>query len=215
MNKSIIFDWNGTLINDTKLTFQTELNSFKKNGIKVKSINYYRGIFVHPISKYYDLVGLNPKDYDYEKLNNEFFEEYKKQWRNVHLFKNAKEVLIDLKCAGYDLYIISATEINLLKEQLEFFGIIDLFKDIIASDNTSAVGKTEYGKIFAKEHNLTKENCVLVGDTTHDYELSEALDIPIIFFSKGHNTKKRLKTLNLPIADNYKQLKKMILNKKY
>lgn len=132
MIDSIIFDFNGTLLDDFDVTYNIEKEIFKSVGLKGFSKKRCKDTFINPVNKYYDALGLNDKDYDYKEMNSRFFEEYLKRWKNESkLFKNEKEILMDLRARGFKLYILSATEITLLKEQLEYFGIIDLFTDFI------------------------------------------------------------------------------------
>ena len=214
MLDSIIFDFNGTLLDDFKLTYDIEKEIFKSYGLKGFSKKRCKDTFINPINKYYDALGLNEKDYNYKEMNSRFFEEYLKRWKEEsYLFKNEKEVLIDLKARGFRLYILSATEINLLKEQLEYLGIIDLFTDFIAASNKESKSKIEFGKEFIKKHGLNKDNSLLIGDTLHDFESAEAFNIDSIYFTKGHNSKKRLKTLNKPLVNSYKKIEKEILKR--
>ena len=214
MIDSIIFDFNGTLLDDFDVTYTIENEVFKSVGLKGFSKKRCKDTFINPINKYYDALGLNDKDYDYKDINSRFFEEYLKRWKEESkLFKNEKEILMDLKARGFKLYILSATEISLLKEQLEYFGIIDLFTDFIAANNKDGKSKIEYGKEFIKKHRLNKDNTILVGDTLHDFESAEAFEIDSIYLTKGHNSKKRLKTLNKKLCNNYKQIEKEILKR--
>ncbi len=211
MLDSIIFDFNGTLLDDFDVTYNIEKNIFKSLGYKGFSKKRCKDTFINPINKYYDALGLNSKDYDYKKMNNDFFNEYlKRRKEESHLFKNEKEVLCELKARGFKLYILSATEINLLKEQLEYLKIKDLFTDFIASNDSESKSKIEYGKEFVNKHNLNKDNCVLIGDTLHDYECAEEFNIDSIMFLKGHNSKKKLKTLNKKMVKNYKEILKEV-----
>lgn len=211
MLDSIIFDFNGTLLDDFNVTYKIEKEIFKSLNYKGFSKKRCKDTFINPINKYYDALGLNSNDYDYKAMNEKFFKEYQKRWKEESkLFKNEKEVLLKLKARGFKLYILSATEINLLKEQLEFLKIKDLFTDFIASNDSESKSKIEFGKEFINKHNLNKDNCVLIGDTLHDYECAKEFNIDSIMFLKGHNSKKKLKPLNKVMVNSYKQILKEI-----
>ena len=216
MINNIIFDFNGTIIDDGRLCYQIEVDSLP---LKNKdSFNYetYRDIFCHPITEYYKKLGLDDKNYDYGKMNEIFFNDYEKRYKKeAKLFDGVKETLTYFKNKGYKLYILSATEINLLKEQLEYFNILKYFDDFIASNKKDAQGKKDYGKEFVNKLNLNKENAILIGDTVHDFEVGEYLNVNILLFSKGHNSLKQLSSLNAPIVSSYLEIRNYIedLNK--
>ena len=210
MINNIIFDFNGTIIDDGHLCYQIEFDILPLKNKEKFSYETYRDIFCHPITEYYLKIGLD------NKKNEVFFNEYQERYKkDVKLFDNVKETLTYFKNKGYKLYILSATEINLLKEQLEYFDILKYFDDFIASNKKDAQGKKDYGKDFVNKLNLTKENAILIGDTVHDFEVGEYLDVNILLFSKGHNSLKQLSPLNAPIVSSYLDIRNYIedLNK--
>ncbi len=216
MINNIIFDFNGTIIDDGLLCYQIEVDMLPLKNKDNFTYENYRDIFCHPITEYYEKLGLDAKNYDYNKMNEVFFNDYQKRYKKeAKLFDGVKETLTYFKNKGYKLYILSATEINLLKEQLNYFDILEYFDDFIASNKKDAQGKKDYGKDFVNKLNLTKENAILIGDTVHDFEVGEYLNVNILLFSKGHNSLKQLSPLNAPIVSSYLEIRNYIedLNK--
>lgn len=158
MIKNIVFDWNGTLLNDAYLCYIIEKEMFKEINLSLGSFETYRNTFTHPVSKYYEILGIKNENELYKKLNKIFFDNYLSRYqKEAKLFDGVKETLMYLKNRGYNLYIISATEINTLKNQLEYYDIIKFFDDYIASNNIAGEDKISYGKTFASSHNFNKE----------------------------------------------------------
>ena len=72
--KHIIWDWNGTLINDAWL-FVDVMNKFlTQRKLKSINVNKYRDIFGFPIKKYYEKLGFNLSKEPFEKLGLIFIE---------------------------------------------------------------------------------------------------------------------------------------------
>lgn len=211
MINNIIFDFNGTLIDDGYLCYKIEDETMNFPNKEEFTFEKYRDIFCHPISEYYKLLGMDEKKYDYKKMNDTFFNEYQNRYKSeAKLFDGVKETLTYFKNKGYKLFILSATEINLLKEQLTYLDILKYFDDFIASSKKDSAGKKDYGKEFVIKHNLNKENAILIGDTTHDFEVGEYLDVNILLFDKGHNSRKQLQKLGAPIVSSYYEIRDYI-----
>ena len=214
MIDSIIFDFNGTILDDFDLTYKIEKNIFNSIGFKKFNKKICKDTFTNPINVYYKNLGLDENKYNYNELNSTFFNTYLSKWKEgSYLFKDEKECLLDLKARGFKLYILSATEINLLKEQLEFFKIYNIFDGICAAKNQEGKSKIEFAKEFINQNNLNSSNTILVGDTIHDFECANEFGFDSIFFLKGHNSKKRLSITNKPLVSSYKALEKEIIKR--
>ena len=77
--KHVIWDWNGTLINDAWLFVDVMNNILQKRNMHTITIKKYRDIFGFPIKNYYEKLGFNTKKESIEKLGLEFIKEYKKR----------------------------------------------------------------------------------------------------------------------------------------
>jgi phosphoglycolate phosphatase len=47
---------------------------------------------------------------------------------------------------------------------------------------------------------------LLIGDTMHDYEVAEGLNTDCLLVSNGHQNNEKLKSLNIPVINNLKEL---------
>ncbi|MBR7160424.1 MAG: hypothetical protein IKD20_05250 [Clostridia bacterium] len=57
--KCIIYDWNGTLLNDVDLCYDLLLVLLDKYGLPRISMDRYKEVFTFPIIDYYRAVGFN------------------------------------------------------------------------------------------------------------------------------------------------------------
>ena len=190
---NIFFDFNGTILDDLQLSYDILVESCLDAKIKVPTIGEYKEVFMFPVKKYYEKVGFDFTVYPFEKIAKTFNDEYWKRWKKeTFLFPNLIETLNKLKKEGYKLYILTASEINLLLSQLNYFNITDYFDELIASKNNLAFGKIDYGKEYIKLNKIDTSKSILFGDTVHDFEVAKELNLKCLLFSKGHNSKEVL-----------------------
>lgn len=184
--KYIFFDFNGTLLDDLDLCLNILNEHLKKQNKKELDMETYRKIFTFPISEYYKRAGLDFSIEPYESLANTFIDKYKRRFVECKLFPNTKETLAYLKNKGMRLICLSATEINMLIMQLEYFGIIDYFDDILGIGDIYAKSKEEVALNFIKNNHIDKDKAIMVGDTLHDYECAIKMGVEPILNYSGH-----------------------------
>ena len=91
--KQIIWDWNGTLFDDTKLSLEIINDVLIKRGLKPLTLGKYRENFTFPVKEYYKSAGLDFSNYSFEELGNEWMAAYEKRKHEARLHKGAKEIL--------------------------------------------------------------------------------------------------------------------------
>ena len=80
--KHIIWDWNGTLVDDAWLCVEIMNTILNKRGYKLIDINEYRKYFTFPVKEYYIKLGFNFEIEPFEISGMEFIKIFQ---------KNAKE----------------------------------------------------------------------------------------------------------------------------
>ena len=91
--KYIIFDWNGTLIDDAYVFVDVLNVLLKKRGLGVINLHRYRELFCFPIKDFYKQIGLDVSDRAFAQLKIEFVNEYNKRQYDAELFINTKSIL--------------------------------------------------------------------------------------------------------------------------
>ena len=203
--KTIVFDFNGTIIDDLDLCLNILNDMLTKEGKKTVSKRKYKEIFRFPIVDYYKLAGFDFKRKSFEELSVDFIEAYQKPSLNCKLQKGFLKTLKMFKGKGYNLVVLSASQRDNLIEQLEHFKIDKYFDAILGIDNIYAKSKIEIGKKYFLDNKIDTKNTYMIGDTTHDYEVSKALNINSILISKGHESKRRLSLNDAYVCDSFKE----------
>ena len=197
MNKYIFLDFNGTILDDVDLCFNL-LNEmlYEKENITV-DLNRYKNVFDFPIINYYKAAGFTFEGYTFEELANFFIVEYRRRTdTETKIFEDLPLFVKKLKAAGFNIVICSASQKPLLLDQLRYFGIDNLFDDVIALDNHYAVSKLELAKNYVKDKEIDLANSYFIGDTTHDAEVGNACGLNVILVERGHQSKEVLLKAN-------------------
>ncbi len=144
--KHIIWDWNGTLIDDIWLVVEKMNKILKKRNMPGIDAKKYREIFDFLVTKYYAKLGFDFSKESFEKLTVEFIGEYYTRFNECNLFDEAEEVLKKIRNMGISQSILSASKEDVLTEKIKYYGIDKYFCRIMGLDNHYAESKVERGK---------------------------------------------------------------------
>lgn len=202
----IFFDFNGTIVDDLDLCFKL-LNEMlcMKNHEKI-TMDKYKDIFTFPVIEYYKKAGFKFPEDNFNLLADYFVKKYIKENVNCKIFLDVIPTLKKLKQMGKHLIIISASELNMMINQLKTYGIYEYFDDVIGKDNIYAESKNQLGKDYMKKHSLNKEDCLFIGDTLHDEETADFMGIKCVLVSRGHQSKKVLSKSHSQICNNFSEI---------
>jgi len=197
----ILWDWNGTLIDDLGVSVEVLNAMLSPRGLKTLTHEEYREVFRFPIIDYYIAVGLTPERWPYDDLAKEYWQLYDPASRTAPLMAGAKEVLQQLKDLGAAQAILSASEQGHLKAVTKYFGIHGYFNDVLGLNSIHAHSKVELGLDWIRREGVAPEHVVLIGDTEHDAAVAKSMGIDCILIPKGHYSRRRLELLDLPIVE--------------
>ena len=195
----IIWDWNGTLLDDVDWCISRINTMLKKRGLSALDAKTYRRIFGFPIIDYYRRAGFDFDKEPFEKLAVEYIELYHSEESNALLFQGAEEMLAAFQRQGIRQVILSASETGNLLSQMKPFGIRSYFDEILGVSDILGGGKIEAGREYILR--ARPERAVLIGDTVHDKEVADALGADCILIAAGHQSKETLTASGAPVVD--------------
>jgi phosphoglycolate phosphatase len=184
--KVIIWDWNGTLLDDVQYSVDTINFLLKKYGLRQLSVQEYRKKFTFPVIDYYRAIGFDFAKVPFEKVGLEFIELYNKNLHSCKLRAGAIEALEELKKRGFEQVIISAREQASLIKDVALYQISDYFSAILGINNNFAAGKKYLIESYLKKNNVDSEYCYLIGDTEHDCQIAAEFGLNFIRIRNGH-----------------------------
>ena len=196
-----VWDFNGTILDDVETGMRSVNKMLSDRGLPIlNSKEDYYAHFRFPIIEYYRSLGFDFESEPYEVLAPIWVEQYLINVKNAPMCEGVFETLTRLKNAGVRQVIISVTEINMLRGQLEDLGILEFFDEIRGLDNIHAASKVELAKAWRAEHK--NEKLVFIGDTTHDWETAKAIDAECYLIEGGHQSRETLESTGAKIFSN-------------
>jgi len=190
--KAIIWDWNGTLLNDIDICISCINELLEKRRIKKIDKEEYVEIFTFPVKEYYKKAGFDFSKEEFEVPAMEFIKLYHESLKYACLHEGSTKILKSFRDLGFKQYVLSAMEHDSLIKSLKDNGIYEYFLHINGIDNHYAHSKLEIGKDLLKSIPYKKEEIILIGDTLHDKEVADGLGIDHVLVAKGHQSKRRL-----------------------
>ena len=196
--KHIIWDWNGTLINDLRLCCEIMNGLLTRRDLDPISVERYREVFTFPVREYYKKVGHDVSDENWEIISYEFMNEYEERKKECGLFDDVHKVLEKIDSIGIKQSVLSAYSQHSLEEIIDHFKLTNFFVRLIGLDNIYAAGKLDNGIKWMKELGHDEGEVLLIGDTVHDYEVAREIGADCLLIAEGHQEKSKL----LEVTDN-------------
>ena len=189
---SIIWDWNGTLLNDIDLCIDSINSLLKNRNLPLTNTKAYKEIFSFPVQEYYKTLGFDFEKEDFSVSAHQYIDLYYAGFENCSLQKNAIEVLSYFRENGVRQFVLSAMEHEMLEKTLKLKGIFHFFEGVAGLKDHYAVSKIEQGKQLITDFKIDIEKTRLIGDTIHDFEVATELGLKCILIADGHQTTERL-----------------------
>ena len=208
--KHIIWDFNGTLLNDTQLSLDVDNNVFEKLGIPCITLDDYRNNMTMPVRDFYPTVGVDYSVHSYETIARLWLDEFNQKAVGVGLVSGALDAIRFFHGQGRSQSVLSASYEPSLRKQCEALGLTPYMADISGLEDESASKKTEIGRRQLRELGLEGRDVVLIGDMLTDAHLAEDLGADCILVSWGHNDLKRLLSSGLPVARDFGELEEIL-----
>ncbi len=210
MFKQVLWDWNGTLLDDLAYGMSVRNRTFPAFDLpQVRSVEEYHAQFTFPIRTYYARAGVT--DENFVEVAHAWMAEYVRGFSTVPLHADAREVLERFAQAGLTQVVLSATKRDMLMEQIAQFGIENTFADILGLGNIYAGSKEDIGRQYLQNCGIAPEQTVMIGDTLHDADVAKAMGAKCILVARGHQSRQTLLTAGVPVVDTLKAAAEIIL----
>lgn len=204
--KHIIFDWNGTLLDDAEISYELCAQAFKDHGMGDISFDEYKKGLIYPVKNFYLQHGFDESKFDYTKLAQVYHKRYIEVLDSLSLFPDVKEILEFLKNKNVTLSILSALEQNILVNSVKKFGIYEYFDDIRGLKDMNAGSKVDNARIWLNSTNYKNDEVLIIGDTAHDAEVSKALEFDCLLVARGDQHKDTLLKTGYKVFDSLKEV---------
>jgi phosphoglycolate phosphatase len=197
--KFVVFDWNGTLIDDADANLagcNACLTQFGKEPI---TLERYRDTMDFPVIHAYVRNGIDPDEYlaKFQEIGISFLDTYKKAAKTAPLRRGAKELLDWMLDRNMTLMVLS----NFLQHELELQmterDVLQYFRHIngnIAFNELEHTRTTKLERLKAvmDEHGYAPEETVIIGDSLEEPDLARKLGLTAVSVTWGCLSKERL-----------------------
>ena len=199
--KHIIWDWNGTLIDDAWLCVEILNNILEKRGLNAITINDYREHFTFPVRDYYIKLGFDFSVEPFEVCGMEFIHDFKNRKFEASLYTQMESILDKLTKIGISHSILSAQNQTLLDETVAHYQLQNKFEGVNGLNDHYAHSKVNIGIFWIETLNYDHKEVIMIGDTVHDYEVAQAMGTDCILIASGHNSRERLENTGVLVLD--------------
>jgi phosphoglycolate phosphatase len=198
----ILWDWNGTLLDDGQFGLEIINGMLRRRGMRIPSREEHGRLFDFPVVRYYERLGFDFEAEPFEVISQEFVDAYFADVRTCPLRDGAEETLAALGRAGYRQSVLSASRQDYLEDLIGHYGLSAHFDELLGIDSVHAPGKSGRGMEWIRESGVNPQRVLLIGDTVHDSEVALEMGIDCWLMEGGHHPMERLVTTNRPcIAD--------------
>lgn len=199
--RHIIWDWNGTLLDDVDICVETINSLLVKRDIPAITRDHYHTIVDFPIKGYYEKLGFDFSTDPFEDLSVEYMNKYDIDCRCCKLQNGAEDLLNAFAAAGTTQSILSASSQDSLEQIIDYFNIGRYFIRLVGLDNIYAYSKVENGKRWIGSLGIDPGEVLLIGDTIHDYEVSQAIGSDCLLVACGHHKREKLESCGVRVYD--------------
>lgn len=194
--KNIIWDWNGTLLDDVVVTLDCLNTQLGVSGLPTLDLDTMRRKFHFPVESFYRSLDFPEQEGSYDYLHQVYHAMYKDRLHAVSLFDGRHTLLASLQGKGITQYVLSAAPQAPLEALLQHFEIAPFFSAIYGLSHSRADSKVENGRRLLAAHQLVPEDTIMVGDTDHDLEVGKALGVDVLLLGDGHQHPEHLQRIH-------------------
>jgi len=204
MPELVLWDWNGTLLDDVALCVDALNRLLAQYGCPQRyTLGQYREIFGFPIRDYYVRAGFDFSAHSFAELAEAYTEMYRRDSAVCPLADGARDALEALRAAGARQVILSASQLDTLEQQVTARGVRPYFDRLLGLGDIYAHSKVEIGLSYLdelKRAGALPRRMVMIGDSAHDFETARALGAACVLVESGHQSRRRLEATGAPVV---------------
>jgi phosphoglycolate phosphatase len=197
----VVFDWNGTLLDDVGLAVRSVNSVLAKHGRPAIDLEHYRRHFTFPIRDFYQRLGFDFSALTFEAVMTDYLGLFDREVLRCSLHRGVTELLARLADAGVQCSILSASHSATLQSSLRHFGLERHFLHRVGLPDAQAQGKLALAHELQRSLAVPCGQVLYVGDTLHDVEVANALGWRCLVIPNGHQCRSRFSAAEVQFAD--------------
>lgn len=210
MIKHVVWDWNGTLLDDVDGCVATINTLLRDRGMHEIGRDHYRERFGFPVRNFYIELGFDMEREDFDRVSATFIARYRERSHTMALHGGAQETLASLRARGVRQHVVSAMEERMLHEMLAHHSIAPHLHHVRGLNHVNATSKVELGVALVAELGCNSDEILFIGDTLHDHETANAMGCRCALFVGGHQTATRLERARVDLIESLADVERII-----
>ena len=205
--KHIIWDWNGTLLDDNWLSLKAINILLEKYNLSAIEKEKYLEIFTFPVIDYYRKLGFDFDKIPFSVIGTEFIKEYNDRMYDAKMQDGALDILNYFHESGISQSLLSAAKQKMLDDMMMFHNLEKYFIKVLGLTDHYANSKVDAGKSWINELEYDTKEILLIGDTIHDVEVADEIGTECVLIAQGHTAYDRLKSSGKDVFHNLFEFK--------
>lgn len=203
----LIWDWNGTLLDDLDVSIEALNQLLIKEGMPiVTDVDAYKRVFQFPVIRYYEHVGFDFEKTPFSVLAQGYMDYYRPHSFACALHEGALDTLKLAKQKGYRQMILSASDLEFLKKQMAMYPIAQYFDDVLGLNHMHADSKASLAKRYVENCGIDPKHILFIGDSVHDYEVASNAGCDCVLLACGHEHVDKLKKCDALLLQDFSEL---------
>ena len=199
--RHIVWDWNGTLLNDLHVVIEAANIALDQLGIDPIDEDDYRNHFTRPVRAFYDsLFGRLVSDPEWETLNNTFHAEYYSRVDRADLTADTGEALSQVESHGWGQSLLSMSPQDWLDDVVKRKGVVRWFTLVDGLSGPTGGLKAAHLQEHLDSQGLDPGRTVVVGDTPDDAVAARAVGAHPVLYNGGSHHLPHLEETQAPVA---------------
>ncbi|KZK97500.1 Phosphoglycolate phosphatase [Pseudovibrio sp. Ad14] len=201
MTKHIVWDWNGTLLDDFEITAQYGIDYFAKAGLSGVTFEDVRQHHTRPFADYIkSLMGRAATESELATFYSDFSKVYEPAMYDLPLAPDAFHALETISGAGKSQSILSMAPHEELVSLVRHNGIYEHFTRVDGARDLKKHFKIDALKAHFDELGVEPASVCVIGDSIDDFDAANGLGASAVLVSTGMYSHDRLVTTGAPVA---------------
>jgi len=196
----LVWDWNGTLLDDLSLVVSATNHAFAAVGGRIVDADEHRARFRRPVAEFYaEILERAVDEEEFGKLDRIFHDAYRLGLTSMALAADAKTAIRSWPGSQSLLSMWFHEE---LVPAIETYGLSGLFTRVDGL-RTEVGGHLKAGHLAAHlaELGVAGQSAVLIGDSLDDAAAADSVGAAVVLYTGGFTHPDRLRASGRPVAD--------------
>jgi len=188
----IVFDWDGTLMDSTRVIASSIQRACADLGLAVPSHEQASHVIGLGLSDALAYAAPDLPRARYAEMAERYRHHYLSRDQDLDLFPNIREIVVALKESGYFVAVATGKTRVGLDRALDVSGLRPLFDGTRCADECRPKPDPQMLHELGDEMGVRASRMLMIGDTTHDLKMAAAAGVPSLAVGYGAHTARSL-----------------------